>query len=258
VTAPQTLQAAPLTSGTSPRVNLMPPEIAEAARFRQVQAALGAALALVVVLVALLYLNAHGKVSSAKSELAQAQQQNSSLQAKLSSLASVQQTFNAVEAREALLAQAMGTEVRWSVVLSDLSIRMPSNVWLTHLGVSESATGATSAPTTTQSLGAAAPAAATGPLPIGALTISGVGLKHDDVAAWLDAMAKESKFSNPTFTNSTEGTIGTHDVVNFSGGMVLNSSALSNRYVAPDTSQGSASSASTTTGSVPGTGTVAP
>ena len=37
----QTLQSAPVTGAASPHVNLMPPEIAEAARFRQIQALLG-------------------------------------------------------------------------------------------------------------------------------------------------------------------------------------------------------------------------
>ncbi|HVU60536.1 MAG TPA: PilN domain-containing protein [Mycobacteriales bacterium] len=228
----QTLQAAPMTGAASPRVNLMPPEIAEAARFRQVQALLGVALLVVVLIVGFLYWNAHSKVSDARDQLAQAQQQQTSLQAKLNSLASVRDTFAAVQARQSLLAQAMGTEVRWSFLLNDLSFRMPSNVWLTSMAVTESAPAST-APTAPQSLGATSTAASTGPVPIGTITFNAVGLKHDDVATWLDAMAKEKTFLNPIFTSSSETTIGTRPVVNFAGQVTLNSNALSHRFDAP-------------------------
>jgi hypothetical protein len=44
-------------------------------------------------------------------------------------------------------------------------------------------------------------------------------------------MAKEKGFTQPTFTNSTETGIGTRQVVDFSSQVLLDSSALSNRYV---------------------------
>jgi Tfp pilus assembly protein PilN len=177
----------------------------------------------------------------------------------------VAQTFAAVEARQAMLSQAMGSEVRWSGVLSDLSIRMPSNVWLTGLTVAETPPAAAAAPAA-QTLGGAAPAAS-GPVPIGTLTFSAFGLKHDDVAAWLDAMAKEPKFSNPTFTSSTETDIGQHPAVSFSGVVTLNSTALSGRYAAPAGAAASATTTPTTSApatddggisTVPGTGIAAP
>jgi Tfp pilus assembly protein PilN len=245
-----------MTAGVSPRVNLMPPEIAEAARFRQIQVLLGAGVGLAVVVVALLYLNAHSKVSTARDELDQAVQQQASLQVKLNSLDSVAQTFAAVQARQSLLNQAMGNEVRWSSLLSDLSIRMPSNVWLTGLTVTESQPAA-AAPASPQTLGATTPAA-TGPVPIGSVSFTAVGLKHDDVATWLDAMAKETKFSNPTFSSSTEATIAAHPVVNFAGTVVLNSLALSGRYAVPASTSAAPTGTTPTTTGAPGTGIAAP
>lgn len=228
----QTLQSAPVTGASSPHVNLMPPEIAEAARFRQIQALLGAGVLFVVLIVGLLYWNAHSKVSDARDQLAQAQQQQTSLQAKLNSLASVRDTFAAVQARQSLLAQAMGKEVRWSVLLNDLSFRMPSNVWLTSMTVTQAAPSASSAPTP-QTLGAASASTSTAPVPIGTITFAAVGLKHDDVAAWLDAMAKQKTFLSPIFTSSSETTIGSRQVVDFAGQVTLNSLSYSNRFTAP-------------------------
>jgi Tfp pilus assembly protein PilN len=226
-----------MTAAASPRVNLMPPEIAEAARFRQIQAALVGAVALAVVLVGFLYWHARSGLSGARSELDQAKQQQTSLQAQLASLASVQQTYADIQSKQAMLAQAMGTEVRWSFLLNDLSFRMPSNVWLTSMTVTETATAPT--PATPATPGAPAPAtaaAAAAPVPIGTIVFNGVGLKHDDVAAWLDAMAKEKTFLDPTFSASSESAIGTRKVVDFSGEVTLNSLALSNRFAAPTAS----------------------
>jgi Tfp pilus assembly protein PilN len=227
-----------MTAAGSPRVNLMPPEIAEAARFRQIQVALGAALLLAVVLVGFLYLNAHSSVSDAQDELDQAQQQQTALQTKLNSLASVQQTLDAVQAKQTLLNQAMGTEVRWSFMLNDLAFRVPSDVWLTQMAVTETATG-TAAPVATgaTTLGATAPVT-TGTFPIGTVTFNGVGFNHDDVAKWLDAMTKMKGFLNPTFSSSTEAAIGDRSTVNFQGAASLTSSLFSNRYVASPASSG--------------------
>jgi Tfp pilus assembly protein PilN len=223
VTAPET--ARPVASGATPRVNLMPPEIAEGARLRQVQAVSVLMVVLALVIVVLLYLNAHSSVSSAQGSLTQAQDQQTQLQTKLDSLASVQQTFADVQAKQALLTEGMGNEVRWSYVLNDLSLRMPSNVFLVSLTVTESA-----AP------GTAPPDPAAGPVQIGSITFGSVGFHHDDVAAWLDALAKEKGFDSPIFTSSTEQAAGTRGYVSFASSVSLMSDLLSMRYIPAATS----------------------
>ncbi|HWC33204.1 MAG TPA: PilN domain-containing protein [Mycobacteriales bacterium] len=237
----QTVQSA--GTGTMPRVNLMPPEIAQAARFRQVQVGLGAAVLAAVAVAGLLYVHEHSGVAAAKDELAAAQQTNASLQTKLASLNAVKETFAAVQARQAMLTTAMGSEVRWSFILNDLSFRMPSNVWLTNLSVSPTSTTA-APPAAPATLGSSAAPAAV--VPIATITFSGIGFKHDDVAAWLDSMAKEKSFSDPTFGNSTESTVGTHPVVDFSSTVIVTSVAESGRYAAQTTAE-----SATPTGTTP-------
>jgi Tfp pilus assembly protein PilN len=218
-----------MTAATSPRVNLMPPEIAEAARFRQIQILLGAGVLFAVVVVALLYLNAHSGVSNAKDELSQAQSQQTQLQAKLASLAPVQQTIDQVQAKQALLKTAMGAEVRWSFMLNDLAFRMPSQVWLTSLDVSQTSSSAAPPPTSTTTLGAAS-TTTSAPVAIGSITFGGVGFVHDDVAKWLEAMAKVKGYLNPTFTSSSEGAIGDRNDVTWSGTVQITSDLYSHRY----------------------------
>lgn len=225
----QTVQSA--GTGTMPRVNLMPPEIAEAARFKQIQAGLGAAVVGALVIGGLLYMHERSGVSDAKQALESAQQTNASLQTKLASLDSVKQTFAAVQARQSMLATAMGAEVRWSFILNDLSFRMPANVWLTNMSVAQTPPPP---PTTTGSstLGGSTTAAPS-VVPIATINFTGIGFKHDDVAAWLDSLAKEKSFIDPFFGSSAESLIGTHPVVNFSSSVTVDSLAESGRYTAP-------------------------
>jgi Tfp pilus assembly protein PilN len=213
----QTVQTAGLTA--MPRVNLMPPEIAEAERFRRLQLAMGGAVVVSAIVVGLLYQHAHSGISSAQDQLTAAQNDNADLQSKVHNLASVSQTFEAVQAKEALLSQAMGDEIRWSYVLNDLSYRVPNDFWLTAIQASETVVDPAATASPTQAADA-----------LGNVSFSGVALKHDDVSAWLDSLAKEKGFSNPTFSSSTEGQIGSRIVYFNAESVDVNSDALSNRY----------------------------
>jgi Tfp pilus assembly protein PilN len=207
-----------------PRVNLMPPEIADAERFRRLQLAMGAAVVAAVAVVGLLYVHAKSGISDAQADVTAAQTQQAALQHKLNGLASVKQTFAEVQTKQQLLQQAMGQEIRWSYMLNDLSIRIPSNVWLTGIQASESIPGITDASTVTALPGATV-------TPIGNMAFSGYGMQHDDVAKWLDSLAKEKGLTQPTFSSSTEVAIGQRGVVQFNSSAVIDNKALSNRYI---------------------------
>jgi len=210
-----------------PSVNLMPPEIAEAARFRRFQLAMGGAVVAAIAVVGLLYSQAHSGVGSAQSQLDQARAQHTTLQSKVNSLQSVQDVYTQVASHEAMLSQAMGGEIRWSRYLNDLSLRMPDHVWLTSVSATEvgGAGSVAAAPTTGSVLTTACQ--------VGSLTLNGVAFAHDDVATWLDTLGKERGFVSPYFTNSTETPIGPKTFVNFSSSVNLNNKAESGRYSKP-------------------------
>ncbi|MDQ1683871.1 MAG: type pilus assembly protein PilN [Frankiaceae bacterium] len=215
-------------TGTLAVVNLLPPEIYEAARFRRLQLGLGCVgLAAVAVVGALTY-QAHHSVAAAKERLTQAQTQETTLQSQLNGLQSVRDVYAQVAAKKAMLTNAMGNEVRWSTYLTDLSLRVPANVWLTNLSATESVPGATGTVPAAGAPGAPSPLLATG---IGTVQFSGVAFSHDDVATWLDALAKEKGFTNVYFSSSTKGTIGARPVVNFVSQVTLSQAALSGRYL---------------------------
>lgn len=202
-----------------PSVNLIPPEIAEARRFQRARALMLLTVAGAAVAVGGLYYQAHHSVQTAQQQLASAQQQETRLQAQAASFHEVV-TINAeVAADKALLTEAMGQEIQWSTYLNDLSLKIPANVWLTSLNASETSPGTS----TTATPGSPASS-------IGTVTFGGVALSHNDVATWLESLATESGYTDPYFSSSTESTIGSRKVVNFSSTVQLTPAALSGRY----------------------------
>jgi len=207
-----------------PRVNLMPPEIAEAARFRRFQLAMGGAVVGAVAVVVALYMQAHGGVAGAQQQVDQANAQGTTLQSQLANLQSVQDVYTQVASREAMLTQAMGGEIRWSRYLNDLSLRMPDHVWLTTVSATEPGATPTALPTGTTSATVGS---------IGNVQFAGIAFSHYDVAAWLDSLSKERGFVNPYFTSSTETAIGPKSFVTFASSTDINDKAESGRYSKP-------------------------
>jgi Tfp pilus assembly protein PilN len=90
--------------------------------------------------------------------------------------------------------------------------------------------------TVTQNVDAAAGVTATQPTDaylapgIGSVTFEGMGSSHNDVAAWLDRLAKQKGLTQPYFTNSTKQLIGAESAVTFSSQATVTEEALSGRY----------------------------
>jgi Tfp pilus assembly protein PilN len=206
-----------------PRVNLLPPEIAETRRFRRIQLGLAGAVVGAVGIVALLYVGASSSVSSAQGDLDNANAKSTSLTAETAKYRDVTAVYARAAAAQAMLTQAMGEEVLYSRFMSDLSLSMPENVWLKNVNFTQTT--------------AATPAAATGAglmTPgIGTVTFTGIGFKHDDVAVWLESLASQKGYANPYFGSSTEALLGTRKIVNFTSTTTLTPAAYSGNYSKP-------------------------
>jgi Tfp pilus assembly protein PilN len=220
----QTLVGTP----TLPSVNLLPPEIAEARRFKRVQLALGGAVLAALLAVVGLYYNSHSGVSAAQDGLTKAKADNVRLQRELTQYQNVTAMKDEVAASQANLELAMGPQVLWSHYLSDLSLILPGNVWLTTVQVNLTGPAASSGTGTIQGALPAVDA-------IGAISFQGSALTHHDVAALLTALAKEKGFSNPYFTSSAETVVPntTKKVADFQATVDVTLKALSGRYLTP-------------------------
>ncbi len=204
-----------------PRVNLLPPEIEERRRFQQIQVGLGGAVVAAVGVVGLLYVSALGSVGAARTELDDATATGDRLTGEASSYRDVTAVYEQAASAQQTLTQAMGQEVRWSRYLNDLSFTVPDTVWVRSASFSQAT------PTT--------PASGTSSAtPIGTVQFEGTGFGHDDVAVWLESLAGQKGYADPTFSNSTEAMIGPRKVVTFTSTATLTSDALSGRYTTPD------------------------
>jgi Tfp pilus assembly protein PilN len=204
---------------TLPRVNLLPPEIEQARQFRRVQFGLGAAVLASVVVAGALFVAANAEVGKAQDDLDANKAKATQLQSNVDEYAEVPLVFGKVEAARTQLGQAMGQEVRWSYFLNDLSLKIPRHVWLDSMTVTSNT--AVAAPTVDQY-------AAVG---VASIAFEGHGYAHNDVAAWLNSLARQKGFTQPYFTDSTVDPLGTNDhAVKFSSTVTVTDDALSNRY----------------------------
>lgn len=223
-----TLTAARVTD--LPRVNLLPPEVAQAARFRRMQALLGLVVVVALVGVAMAYLAASGQVTAAQDDLDAAQQQSTALKAEAAQYAEVPKVQAELAQGQTDLAVAMAPEVRWSFYLNDLSLSIPSNVRLTTMTVTEPvpAPGADATATTTES-GVVSPLGTVG---IATITFEGNAVNYDAVASWLQMLAKQKGYTDPTVTQVDDATEDgmTGHVYHFSSSVTVTSEALSGRY----------------------------
>ncbi len=206
-----------------PRVNLLPPEIAEGRKVRRIQMGLGGAVLGAVAIVGVLVVTASAGVASAQSEADSAAATGTQLRAESAKYNDVTGVYNRAAAAQAMLTQAMGEEVRYSRFLSDLSLSIPENVWLKNLTFTQAPPAAAAGAT-------AVPGAVPG---IGTVTFTGVGFSHEDVAVWLESLASQKGYVSPTFSSSTEALLGTRKIVNFTSTATLTADAYSGDYTKP-------------------------
>lgn len=199
-----------------PRVNLLPPEVHKARKLRRVQVGLGAGVAALAVVLGAVYVTQATAASDAKDQLASSQARNSTLQAQAATYNDVPKTIAAIEAAQGARQQAMATDVLWYRYLNDLSYVTPANTWLTELDLKTAGGDATTTALGTQG--------------IASLQIKGQSKNHVDVASWLNALSKETAFTQPYFTDAANNVVNGVTVVKFDSTVNVTSDALSHRY----------------------------
>lgn len=195
------------------QINLLPPEIAQRRRAREITLLIGAAGLVLIAILVLVYLVQTARLSGERSHLEDAQRQNSSLESKVGALQTFAQREQELKTKQTLLAILTQDEVRWSVLLNNISMKIPSDVWLTSL------TGSIQASTGTPQAGSPA-------LSIGTLSFSGSTFTHLDVAKWLSRLAQVPEFSFPYLTLSAKAGAGPSVLVTFNSSVNLSDAAL--------------------------------
>jgi Tfp pilus assembly protein PilN len=195
------------------RVNLVPREVELRRKQRRlVTNAIGAGVVVLALLV-LVFIAETVRVSGAHHDLAVQQQRNAQLRSQIDELAEFEQLQKRVKEKTDLLAGLTRNEVRWSVLLADISLVIPSDAWLTNLS------GSLTPPPT----GAAA---ATANPSLGQLLLNGTTFSHLDVAKWLTQLSGVKEFLDPYLSLSAKSVIGTTPTVNFTSTVNLSEFAL--------------------------------
>jgi hypothetical protein len=203
-----TTQTTVVGSPTLPRVNLLPPEIAEARALRNIRFGAGAAVAATAVLVGVFYWHSHGGIATAQASLDSAKSNTAKLQVQLKTYQSVTAVQNEVVSAQSTLATAVGSQVLWSRYMQDMSVSLAGNYWFNSVIMSAGSSS------TTVTTGAASPFS--DPSAIGSITLTGTAVSHFDVADLLRDLAKENGLSHPYVNNSTEGLlVNDHKLVTF-------------------------------------------
>jgi Tfp pilus assembly protein PilN len=186
-----------------PRVNLLPREILENRRFRNVQVLLALVVALTLALAGVAFWWSDRIVTDAKDSLAAAQARTVALQAKERTYAAVPKTLAELEYARTARETVMTNDVAWYTYLSELVDAAPGGVDFQTLTLKVPAPAA----------GGATPAAAAATadpfLPVGALgtvSVTGITGTYPRVAAWMDALDKVAGLEVTTLENATRGT----------------------------------------------------
>lgn len=200
-----------------PKVNLLPTEISEGAKFRNLQAALGLSIVLALGVIGVLSYLASGEASDAQAQVESAQAQTTTLQAEVASYAAVPKLYAQVALANAQLARAMDQEIRFSFVLNDLSLTIPSTVTLGTMTILQPVDAPGSILGSWGNNGQAS------------ITFHGQTKSFTDVAGWLDSLAKTAYYSDPYVTLATRVNIG-EQPFSFDSTVLITSKAFTNRY----------------------------
>jgi Tfp pilus assembly protein PilN len=210
-----------------PRVNLLPPEIIEARRFRRTQQGLAVAVVLTLAVAGATTLLAQLDVTRADSDLQVAQARTTTLRTQAAKYSEVTRVLAKVETAKAAREQVLGRDVLWFRFMNDLAVATPDNVDLSSMTVTILDA---STPGGSVSIDPLTPGG------LGDVTFSGNATRFPDVATWLTSVAEVHGLDASRLQSASrqEGAVAAKNDapgdVSFSTKVVITQDALSHRY----------------------------
>ncbi|HEX9774943.1 MAG TPA: PilN domain-containing protein [Actinomycetota bacterium] len=190
------------------RINLLPPEIAERRKARQRVASLGVGVLVLIGLLGMVYVSQEIRLRGQQNALDRQLDDNAGLQARLDQLTQFDELQRELDRKERLLESLTENEVRWSVVLADVSLVIPDTVWLTDFSGQVNLT-----PDENDN-------------PLGTISVNGTTFTHPDVARWLVRIGTVDGFANPYLSLSQKVEEETAVLVNFTSSLELSEGAF--------------------------------
>ena len=199
------------------RMNLLPPEVRQRQRTRRQTAAVIAAGVVVLAGVAALYFLQQLRLVAVNNDLEEQRNANAAIQAQIDDLRRFDELQREVEASRSMLSTLLANEILWSGVLRDVSLVIPSDVWLSGLTGDTNESGNTQVPTTPGTAGTGL---------VGQITFNGFSLDHRAVALWLARLDDVRGFANPWLSNAQKTDVGNNKVVQFTSSVDLSQQAV--------------------------------
>jgi Tfp pilus assembly protein PilN len=199
------------------QVNLLPVEVKQRQRTRRATGLIISGAVAVLALLFLLFVMQSARLGKAQDELAAQQQANANLESQIADLQQYAELKSQVADKQALVAEAMQNNVLWSGALRDISMVIPSDMWLVSM----------SGTVTTQTGTVSAPGVSTAPDTglIGNIQYSGSSFSQPTISQWLKRLTNVDGWVNPWISQSTKGTTGSTTTYQFSGSVDLSTAA---------------------------------
>ena len=219
--------ATPRSLGSFPSVNLIPDQIAAEAKIRKAKVTLGFAVGAAVAVVAALYVVATGQVGSAQEQLDAATAHSAALASDAAKYADVPKVRTDLADAQAQQVAALGTEVRWSSVLTNLGLTIPAGVSLTSLQANVNGAGAAAtAPTSAGTTGGVV--SVLGNPGIGTVLYQGEATDDTRLATFLESLSKNPGLIDPFATQAAA--VSSSPSITFTANATINQKALSHRF----------------------------
>lgn len=204
------------------QVNLLPPDIREAQRWRRVTGLVLLGGLAVVGLIFLFYLTQIATLGGVRDEVEAQNATNQQLRLEIADLQRFEDLQVRAQAKQDLLASAFAGEMSFSGALMDLSRVIPSDAVLTSLVVT------VTPPTATDGEEPADPDAAAAPGFVGSITTTGEAQGFDTLSTWLTRLEQVQGWVNPWMSQITQRDADS-TIYSFSSGVDLTSDVLTDR-----------------------------
>lgn len=198
------------------QVNLLPPDILQRQKVRQMTYAVMGAGALVIVLVAAFYVLQGTRLSGVNSDIAGQNANNRGIQAQIAGLQQYAALQQEAQAKQRVLSGAYAYEASFSQMLEDVSRVVPSDAYLSSLTfiispAAPSSTGQATAPSTL----------------IGSMKADGTAANLQSISSWLTRLEAIRGWKNAWYTTASRDAVS--GLWTFSSGLDLTKDVLTPR-----------------------------
>lgn len=211
------------------RINLLPEDYLVRRRNRKQTSMLYVYFGVFLILLVGIWLFRQTKLHEQEDRRDQAAAKVQTLQAKVAQLQEFAALEQTVKTKQDVLAAAMVGDIQWSRQLTELSMIIPGDSWLTTFAGASGAAGAGGAVAGAPAGTVVVPGAATS-AKLGTINFTVVTFDFPGVAKWITRLQEDKSLQNIWVPGATKGLISGRDVINYTSTADLSGAAASNRY----------------------------